>query len=60
MNLVRMEQLMSDELSGSQLDLVIHGEGEPTAPGHSLPRSTDTNINSTFLMNEKNNVETKM
>lgn len=51
MNLVRMEQLMSGELSGSQLDLVMHGPGEPTAPGHSL-QNQHANVNCAFLMSE--------
>lgn len=58
MNLVRMEQLMSGELSGSQLDLVMHGEGQPTAPGHSMPRLNE-NINSAFLISEQN-ISTRM
>lgn len=52
-NLVRMEQLMSGALSGSQLDLVMHGPGNPTAPGPGLPENFE-NVNSAFLMSEKN------
>lgn len=55
MNLARMEQLMCDNMSGSQLDLVMHGPGDPTAPGHTAPGSRNANVNAAFLMSEQNN-----
>lgn len=50
----RMEQLMSGNLSRSQLDLVMHGPGQPTAPGHSKPHQYET-VNNAFLESEKKN-----
>lgn len=49
---------MGGALSGSQLDLVIHGTpGDPIAPGHCppAPKIPQENINCAFLMSEKNN-----
>lgn len=46
---------MSENLSGSQLDLVMHGEGDPIAPGHSKPHIVETHeLNKMFLETEKN------
>lgn len=44
--------MSGNHLSTSQLDLVMHGPDEPTAPGHSKPAKT-TNINHAFLQSEK-------
>lgn len=53
-NLTKIQQLMSGALSGSQLDLVMHGPGNPTAPGHGAPDQME-NVNCAFLISEKNN-----
>lgn len=59
----KAEQLMSSNLSGSQLDLFMHGEGDPFAPGHVKPNQyehdtensqNDTELNKIFLESEKN------
>lgn len=50
----RMEQLMSENLSSSQLDLVMHGPGQPTAPGHATPHQYEK-VNNAFLESEKRN-----
>lgn len=50
----RMEQLMTENLSSSQLDLVMHGPGQPTAPGHCKPNQYES-VNNAFLESEKNN-----
>lgn len=58
----RAEQLMSSNLSGSQLDLFIHGEGDPFAPGHvkpkqeNQPHQNDNELNKTFLESEKKRI----
>lgn len=52
MKLARMEQLMSGQLSGSELDLVEHGPGQPTAPGNRWPPS-NANVNCAFLISEQ-------
>lgn len=59
----RMEQLMTNNLSGSQLDLVIHGDGDPFLPGHVKPNQyendqnethrNDNELNQMFLESEK-------
>lgn len=59
----RMEQLMTNNLSGSQLDLVMHGDGDPFAPGHVKPHQysdeynnkhrNDNELNQMFLESEK-------
>lgn len=50
----RIEQLMAENLSGSQLDLVIHGDGDPFAPGHSKPNLQEQNeLNKMFLESER-------
>lgn len=49
-----MEQLMSENLSRSQLDLMIHGPGQPTAPGHCKPNQYES-VNNAFLESEKKN-----
>lgn len=50
----QMEQLMSSHLSRSQLDLMMHGPGQPTAPGHCEPHQYET-VNNAFLESEKKN-----
>lgn len=53
---------MTNNLSGSQLDLFLHGEGDPFAPGHVKPhqfehskeRQRDKKHNEMFLASEKN------
>lgn len=50
----RMEKLMTENLSSSQLDLVMHGPGQPTAPGHCKPNQYES-VNNAFLESEKNN-----
>lgn len=59
--LLRIEQLMTNNLSSSQLDLVMHGEGDPFAPGHVKPRNYDSKLRENdskysemFLETEKN------
>lgn len=54
MNTERMEQLLSENLSSSQLDLVMHGPGQPTAPGHCKPNQYES-VNNAFLESEKKN-----
>lgn len=49
-----MEQLMEEDLSGSQLDLVMHGEGDPIAPGHCKPNQYDKDLSKAFIESEKN------
>lgn len=51
-NVKRMETLMAENLSGSQLDLVIHGEGDPFAPGHSK-NINQTELNKMFIESER-------
>lgn len=60
-DLLRIEQLMTNNLSTSQLDLVMHGEGDPFAPGHVKPRNYDSKLRQNdskhsemFLETEKN------
>lgn len=60
-----MEQLMANNLSGSQLDLVLHGDGDPFAPGHVKPRQYDSKLRQRdtkhsrmFLESEKNGMPT--
>lgn len=48
----RMAQLIKGHLSSSQLDLVMHGPGDPTAPGHSNRRQRD-NSSSNFIQSER-------
>lgn len=48
----RMETLMTENLSGSQLDLVMHGEGDPFAPGHSK-KINQNELNKTFIESER-------
>lgn len=36
--LAKIEQIMDPKLSSSQLDLVMHGPGNPIAPGHCQPK----------------------
>lgn len=57
----RIEQLMSNNLSESQLDLVLHGDGDPFAPGHVKPHQYDSKTrqrnkeySEMFLDSEKN------
>lgn len=50
----RIEELMSANLSRSQLDLVMHGPGQPTAPGHCKPHQYES-VNNAFLESEKKN-----
>lgn len=62
--LKKAEQLMSSNLSGSQLDLFMHGEGDPFAPGHVKPNQYensqhDTELNKMFLESEKNRISPK-
>lgn len=52
----RMEKLMSENLSSSQLDLVMHGPGQPTAPGHCRPHQYES-VNNAFLESEKKNTD---
>lgn len=53
-----MEKLMANSnLTGSQLDLVMHGPNEPTGPGHCKSTSPvlfgkTKNVNELFLENE--------
>lgn len=58
---LRIEQLMANNLSSSQLDLVMHGDGNPFAPGHVKPRNYDSKLHKSdskysemFLETEKN------
>lgn len=47
---------MAENLSGSQLDLVIHGEGDPFAPGHgthSISQQELNELNKMFIESEK-------
>lgn len=47
---------MTENLSGSQLDLVIHGEGDPFAPGHSTHNKSQQDLNELnkmFIESEK-------
>lgn len=60
-DILRIEQLMTNNLSSSQLDLVMHGEGDPFAPGHVKPRNYDSKLSQNdskhsamFLQTEKN------
>lgn len=60
----KAEQLMSSNLSGSQLDLFMHGEGDPFAPGHVRPHqyehgSHDNELNKMFLESEKDRISQK-
>lgn len=55
----RMTKLMTENLSSSQLDLVIHGPGEPTAPGHCKPNQYD-NVNNAFIESEKGKKSTEV
>lgn len=57
----KAEQLMSSNLSGSQLDLFMHGEGDPFAPGHVRPHQYehDNELNKMFLESEKNRISNK-
>lgn len=58
----RMEQLMTTNLSGSALDLVMHGEGDPFAPGHVKPKSLqpkERKHNEMFLESEKRSMTNK-
>lgn len=48
-----MEKLMAENLSGSQLDLVMHGDGDPFAPGHSKPNIEENELNKLFLESER-------
>lgn len=48
----RMETLMAENLSGSQLDLVMHGEGDPFAPGHSM-KINQIELNKMFIESER-------
>lgn len=62
--LKKAEQLMSSNLSGSQLDLFMHGEGDPFAPGHVKPHQYEDNphdneLNKMFLESEKNRISRK-
>lgn len=43
---------MAENLSGSQLDLVMHGEGDPFAPGHSR-KINQTEMNEMFIESER-------
>lgn len=49
-----MTQLLSGHLSSSQLDLVMHGPDDPTAPGHAKPHKYES-INRAFIETEKIN-----
>lgn len=51
---------MANNLSQSQIDLVMHGDGDPFAPGHAKPhqydsdsRKRDKKHNEMFLESEK-------
>lgn len=57
--LKKAEQLMSSNLCGSQLDLFMHGEGDPFAPGHAEPHKIDNEINEMFLESEKTRISHK-
>lgn len=46
-------KLMTENLSSSQLDLVMHGPGDPFAPGHCEPKVDDGNFNNAFIESEK-------
>lgn len=48
-----IEELMSENLSRSELDLAMHGPDDPIAPGHSKPRLNLANMNNAFLESEK-------
>lgn len=50
----RIEHLMSENLTRSQLDLLMHGPGQPTAPGHCKPHQYES-VNNAFLESEKKN-----
>lgn len=63
----KMEQLMANNLSGSQLDLVMHGDGDPFAPGHVKPQQYDSKArrrdkkhNEMFLESEKNGLSKRI
>lgn len=63
---VQLEKLMTDNLSGSQLDLVMHGDGDPFAPGHVKPhqydsasRQLDKKHSEMFLESEKNGLNNR-
>lgn len=62
----KAEQLMSNNLCGSQLDLFMHGEGDPFAPGHVKPKTddksqhNDNEFNKMFLESEKNGISPKI
>lgn len=55
-----IDQLMSDNLSRSQLDLAIHGPDDPIMPGHCKPRDNLTKLNYAFLETEKNGGQHKI
>lgn len=48
-SLVRMETLLNTHLSGSELDLVMHGPDDPTAPGHTRPDKYKAGDSQSFL-----------
>ncbi|XP_031635097.1 anoctamin-1 isoform X2 [Contarinia nasturtii] len=56
--ILKAEKLMSSNLCGSQLDLFMHGEGDPFAPGHAVIKQNensahDNEMNKMFLESEK-------
>lgn len=56
--LKKAEQLMSSNLCGSQLDLFMHGEGDPFAPGHAKIKHSENDAHNSemskvFLESEK-------
>lgn len=62
----KAEQLLSSNLSGSQLDLFMHGDGDPFAPGHVKPKpnenrtnQSDQELNRMFLESETNGISSK-
>lgn len=66
MDIETIEQLMTGNLSRSQLDLVMHGEGDPFAPGHVKPQQYSseghqraTELNKMFLESEKKRISNK-
>lgn len=56
----RMDELMKDNLSSSQLDLAIHGPDDRIMPGHAKRRKDYSNISSSFLECEKNGGQNRM
>lgn len=54
-----IEELMSENLSSSQLDLAMHGPNDAVMPGHCEPRQNLAKVNHAFLESEKNGGQRK-